>query len=322
MPLKTLVLVAFLIAGTLLGRPLRAEELNVYLKTTPRPELLRPFIDATDLSLLVTGSDGKPVNQGTVSIKIEAPQPGSFFSTDYPLIEGTLLAEFRLPLVRGQATWRYLFPIRGAYRLIVDATVENGRRASRTLHVYVRENRIRWLALAALSIGLIGLGFAAGRVFTGTHVGAIVLTAAALTGSAEVPGRTPSPPDSANLQIGSASVGRPSELYWSLAGGKLDGPRTLSLTITHLEKQKTVFAVEKIPVEGEWAMKFHFPDGAEYRVAAVAQLPGKPPVTTEQVIAVAAAAPPAGPMVRALAYFLALTALGLAIGRWSKGRGK
>ena len=96
----------------------------------------------------------------------------------------------------------------------------------------------------------------------------------------------------------------------------------LTLTITHLEKQKIVFAVERIPVGNEFSMKFQFPDGAEYRVVALAKVPGKSPIRNEQVIAVTGIEPPAKATVPALAYFVGLIALGLGAGRWSKRRAR
>ena len=323
MPLKRLLVFVFLVLGSLFGTQSWAEQLNVYLKTTPRPESLRPFGDPANLSLLVTGIDGRPVNQGTVLVRIDAPSAGLFFSTDYPLVEGTPLIELRLRLVRGRANWKYLFPIRGAYRLAVDAAADDGRKASRTFDIDVRENRTKWLVLGAFSAGLFALGLVAGRIFTGTRANGIALVAASLF--AATPENTSvrqlQPADLAVLKIEQATVGKPAEVQWSLARGRSgDGPATLSLTITHLEKQKVVFAVDKIPVAGEWSIKFHFPDGAEYRVAALAQIPGLTPVRTEEAVSVIGVEPPAGPMARAWAYFIALIAGGLAVGRWSKRR--
>ena len=149
--------------------------MNVYFKTTPRPELLRPFIDATDLSLLITGADGRPLKQGTVAIRLEAPRSGRVFSTDYPLVEGTLLSEMQLPLRQGRANWKQLLPIRGEYRLTVDVAASDGAKISKVFTFDVRENRKKWLALAALSTGLLILGFVAGRIFTGTQPSAMVI---------------------------------------------------------------------------------------------------------------------------------------------------
>jgi hypothetical protein len=325
LPLKKIIATLFILFGALFGSALHAEELNVYFKTNPRLELLRPFASLVDLSLLVTGADGKPVEHGSVAIRLDAPSPGFFFSTDYPLVEGTVLSELRLPLRQGKASLKYLFPIRGEYRLTVDARSTDGRKAGRTYTFTVRENPKKWVALGAFSGGLLVLGLIAGRIFTGARATAVVVIAAAnlLAATIETSAAPPSAASgSAELTIEPATVGRPVEVRWSLArhGGAGDGAALLSLTIHHLEKDKVVFAVEKIPVDGEWSMKFHFPDGAEYRVTALGSVPGRTPMRAEQIVSVTGVEPPAAAMLRVVAYFVALIALGLAAGRWTKRR--
>ena len=324
MPLKNFFALFILVIVALLGSSLPAEELNVYFKTTPRVELLRPFADPIDLSLLVTGLDGRPVKQGTVAIRLEAPVPGRFFSTDMPLIEGTVLNEMQLPLRQGRANWKQLFPIRGEYRLMVDIVTADGSKANKGLTFAVRENRQKWLAFGAFSAGLFILGFVAGRVFTGARAGvfALITAAALLSGPAEISSAQQNQPAGpAILEIEPATVGKPSLVRWKLVNDSAaDRSAGLTLTITHLEKRKVVFALEKITVAGEWSMKFNFPDGAEYRVVAVGNIPGRTPVRNEEVIAVTGVEPPVGAMVPVLAYFVALIAVGLSLGRWSKRR--
>jgi len=63
----------------LFSPPLWAEDINIYLKASPRLELLHPYSDPATLTLLVTGADGKPVAQGRAAILLEAPEPGRFF---------------------------------------------------------------------------------------------------------------------------------------------------------------------------------------------------------------------------------------------------
>ena len=65
-------------------------------------------------------------------------------------------------------------------------------------------------------------------------------------------------------------------------------------------------------------MNFQFTDGAEYRVAALAYVAGQPLLRTEKNVAVIAAEPPARAMIPAISFFVAIIALGLAVGRWSK----
>jgi hypothetical protein len=322
LPLKTFVSLFVFVVGTLLGSVLPAEDLNVFFKTSPATEFLRPFGDPIDLSMLITGADGRPVKQGSVTIRLDAPAPGRFFSTDYPLVEGTLLSEMRLPMRQGKVNWKHLFPIRGEYRLAVDVVTDDGRQVRKAFSLKVRENRKKWLALGAFSAGLFVLGFVAGRIFTGAKGPVVSLIATALLAVSPAMSHVPqqSSGGTTGLEIEPASVGKPSLVRWSLPRNGGDGAVVLTLMITHREKQKVVFAIEKVPVTGEWSMKFHFPDGAEYRVTAVADSPGLAPVRSEQVISVTGVEPPTKAMVPVLLYFLAVIVLGLCAGRWTKRR--
>jgi hypothetical protein len=305
----------------LIALSVRAEELNVYFKTTPRLELLRPFEDPVDLSLLITGADGKPIEQGTVDIRLDTPKPGWFFSTDFPLVEGTRLSEMRLRLRQGRAVWKSLLPIRGEYQLAVDVLANDGRKATKTFTFKVRESGEKWLALGGFSAGLFVLGFIAGRIFTGVQTARVALLAVFLFVSSPIAGAKEDSRASV-LKIEPATVGRPSLVRWYLTNaGPSDKPTALlTLTIKHLEKDKIAFAVERLPVTGEFLLKFHFPDGARYRVTANAQMVGGSLVRNEEVVEVAGVEPPARAMVPALTLFVAIIALGLGVGRWSKRR--
>ena len=122
------------------------------------------------------------------------------------------------------------------------------------------------------------------------------------------------------LEIDPATVGRPSKIRWRLAGEEnIEGRAVLlTLTIAHLEKNKTVFSVERLPVEGEFAMDFQFTDGAEYRATAIAYVTGGQTIRTEQNISVVGVEPPARAVVPAIGFFIVVIALGLGVGRWSR----
>jgi hypothetical protein len=122
------------------------------------------------------------------------------------------------------------------------------------------------------------------------------------------------------LEIDPATVGKPSKVRWKLAGEENGSSRAalLNLTITHIEKGKTVFSVERLPVPGEFTMDFQFTDGAEYRVAAIASITGGEMIRTEQNIAATGVEPPARAIIPAIVFFLALIVLGLGVGRWSR----
>ncbi len=311
-------------AALLAGARARAQDLEIHFKSTPPIERLRPYDDPATLSLLVTGSDGRPIRQGAVAIRLDAPKAGRFFSTDFPWVEGSRLEELRVNLRQGRVNWKYLFPIRGEYRLAVDVETPEGKKASKEFTFSIREHREKWAILAAFSAALFCLGFVAGRIFTRAPAAAAVILAAGLflipdgfSASDE-----PSGGEGAALEIGAATVGTPALIQWHAAGDAARAPELLSLKIVHLEKGKIAFELERVPLAGDFAMKFQFTDGAEYRVSALAEQDGRPARRSEKIISATALEPPMRAMIPALAYFIGLIVVGLGAGRWSKRRGK
>jgi len=322
--LKALAASAGFVFASLFGVVAGAEEFNIFLKTSPKLELLRPFADPVNLSLLVTHADGRPVAQGKVAIVIDAPKPGAFLSTDFPLVEGSRLLELVLPLRRGRAEWKYLFPIRGNYRLSVNYVAADGQGTIKKFPIPVLEERQKWFWLGLFCAGLFLVGFIAGRIFTTPGAGGITtaLLALSLAVVGSVGGHDPpSPTQNASnpqsaLEIDGAVVGKLTSLCWR----PRDVPvvnRQLSLAITHLEKRKIMFAIDKVPVAGEYVLKFHYPDGAEYSVNAVAEAPGQAPVRAERLVAVSGIEPAITAQIPALVFFLSVIALGLGAGRLS-----
>lgn len=323
MSLKNLAVLLTFVLSFFFGSLSWADDINIYFKASPRLELLYPYSDPATFTLLVTGSDGKPVAQGRVTLRLEAPERGWFFSTDFPWVEGSRLLEMSLPLRQGRAEWKYLFPIRGEYRLTVDFTALDGRKANKTFPLEIRENKRKWFFLAIFSLALFALGVMAGRIFTSprpSSAGLVLLVASLMvaiqTGTAQEAERGG---QFGWLEIDPAIVGKLSKLRWRLAGEANAGnqPVLLSLTINHLEKSKTVFSVERLPVEREFGMDFQFTDGAEYRVIAIAYVTGGQMIRTERNITVTGKEPPARAMIPAIVFFLTVIAMGLAVGRWS-----
>ena len=292
-------------------------------------ELLHPYSDPATLTLLVTGADGKPLAQGWVAIRLEAPEPGWFFSTDFPLVEGSRLLEMSLPLRKGRAEWKYLFPIRGEYRLTVEFTALDGQKATKIFTIAIRENQQKWFFLGIFSLALFALGVMAGRIFTSSRsnpVGEITASLALFVGilMASVGSVAAQAAERSSqfgwLEIDPAIVGKPSKVSWRLAGDENAESRAvlLTLTIAHLEKGKTVFAIERLLIDREFALSFQFADAAEYRITALAQVVGRRMLRTEQNIIVTGVEPPAWAMIPAMGFSLVVIAVGLAVGRWSR----
>jgi len=140
----------------------------------------------------------------------------------------------------------------------------------------IRENKQKWFFLGIFTVGLFVLGGFAGRIFTGALSNAkrrgaacLLVSMSCVCWSIEVAAQELGQRKYFGwLEIDPATVGKPSKVRWRLAGEEnVEGRAVLlSLTIMHLEKGKTVFSVERLPVEGKFAMNFQFTDGAEYRV--------------------------------------------------------
>src|SRR5262249_54840289 len=106
------------------------------------------------MTLLVTGADGKPVVNGNMRIRLAAPEPHWFFSTDFPLVEGSRLLDMTVPLRQGRVEWRYLFPIRGQYRLSVEFAAPDGRKVNKTFPLTILVNTLKWFFLHIFPISL------------------------------------------------------------------------------------------------------------------------------------------------------------------------
>ena len=279
------------------------------------------------MTLLVTGADGKPVANGSIAIRLEAPLPHWFFSTDFPLVEGSRLLDMTVPLRQGRAEWRYLFPIRGQYRLSVEFAAPDGRKVNKTFSLTIRENRLKWFFLGVFTLVLFAAGIIAGRVFTRGVSNAkgraaawsLALVSCVVSSVAVAAQGLEQRQIFGWLKIDSPTVGEPTKLRWRLAGEENAADRAvlLTLTIVHLEKRKMVFAVERLPVQGEFGMDFQFTDG-EYQISATAYVTGGQMVRTEQNVSVTGVEPPAQAMIPAIGFFLAVIALGLGVGRWSR----
>jgi hypothetical protein len=327
--LKHLFALGSLAISVFLSAATSAQEVNLYFKTSPAPERLRPFTETATLSVLVTAGDGKPLSRGRVNVRLEAPRSTGFFTTDLPLVEGTELAELNMPLKAGKAEWKYLFPIRGHYRLIVNVLAVDGTKASKTFEFHVREHRTKWFVLACFTAALFALGFTAGRVFTspGRHgreatriILLVIVSWFSLPGESAIGQRAGGGKLAARLEIDSPAVGKPARVTWRLQGDPAITPASavLSMTIMQLEKGNVVFAFDRLPVEAEYSMNFQFTDGGEYRVMASAEMPGGKSARVDQVVTVAGVEPPVSAMLPAIGFFLAVIAAGLAVGRWSR----
>jgi hypothetical protein len=106
----------FWVAGIQL---LQADDIAVEITTDPSAENILPDAEMVTLKIVLKHSDGRLVEKARLHFRITAPEKNKFFSTDFPIVEGTELLDVRPEISGGVFTMKYLFPIRGDYRLQV-----------------------------------------------------------------------------------------------------------------------------------------------------------------------------------------------------------
>ncbi|MBD2103546.1 hypothetical protein [Leptolyngbya sp. FACHB-261] len=148
----------------------RLPQASLQLITQPPLDQLVPF-DATGetaqsapiLTLQLRDAAGQPLPKAKVHLQLFAPSHNPWFSTDFPVVEGTQLLELTAETERGELQLQQMLPIRGNYRLAVEVLpVDTDAFApiaqTLTLRVSEHSNKYRNFAILAVMLWLVGLG--------------------------------------------------------------------------------------------------------------------------------------------------------------------
>jgi len=303
---------------------------QIGLQTLPALDSVYPLSVPVRIVLANSDAGGKTLEGTGFHIRLYAPPPGRFLSTDYPLVENTLLIEMDLVAAQGTASWEYVFPIRGVYRLEVAALNGAGKEVTAIFSLRIRESRAKLLYLGVFVVFLFLFGVVVGRLFSTPNkegyvkVGLLLVMCALLVTAFK--GNEPRVKETGNkgplprLEISPPRVGHPSDIQWRLTEGETERmlPGRLTLAITHLEKDKRLFFLDKIPTDGIFNLKFQFTDAAPHRVSSSAEVEGWGPVRSERNVTVTSASPPWDVTVLTLFLLLCVLALGLVTGRVSR----
>ena len=120
------------------------------------------------------------------------------------------------------------------------------------------------------------------------------------------------------MELRAAPVGELSRIRWVKPESIAPNLRAnLSLKIKHLETQKTVFSMTKVPVEKEFAFDFQFTDGDEYRVESLSELENGSAIRSDRTVSIIAREPPSSASLPSLILFISVIAVGLWVGRRS-----
>ncbi|PSF37643.1 hypothetical protein C7H19_08800 [Aphanothece hegewaldii CCALA 016] len=114
---------------------------------------------------------GKPLQNARYRLQILTPPPTPWFTTDFPIVEGTKLLDISGDAPTGELQIQQVFPIRGNYQLQASVTpiVENAfTPIEQTLTLTIPENPLKWRYFPIVLGILLAIGFVGGWVI-GDH---------------------------------------------------------------------------------------------------------------------------------------------------------
>ena len=145
---------------------------TVKLTTPPINQVLA---NDKPVSLAVQAVDpqGKPLKNAKIQLAIFTPSKTPWFSTDFPIVEGTQLLNLEAITLSGKLQVQQVLPIRGNYQLIVDVQPLDGKSFQATRQVLkfsVPENPVKYRNFAILAVILLCAGGCGGWVIGGKQV--------------------------------------------------------------------------------------------------------------------------------------------------------
>lgn len=334
--------VCAVIAGTV--GAFAAETLQLDVRSEPTMEAIKPNVDAAKLIFQIEPKDGRSVGAVKYHIELYSPPKNAMFSTGFPIAEGTQLLSGDFTTENGKLELNYLFPIRGAYRLIATAETAGGSgtagvRTERDMILQIREepdvvrNFSVLMALLAVfgAVSGVVLGRSAVRRAVASGAVAAVLLMSLATGSACAHDAHPQPERDVKTTdkfIAVTSSGDRIELHLTpefatvghmatLEGAftqkdKAAGPVVFSLAFVNLDHNKEIFRTQFQTPDGTFRLQHQFTDGAAHRIELTA-LPASAlaaaPMVAEMNIAVHAINPPQIIVFRTLAFMLGVIAV-------------
>ncbi|MBW4576692.1 MAG: hypothetical protein KME08_15560 [Aphanothece sp. CMT-3BRIN-NPC111] len=140
---------------------------TVQLTTEPPIEKVVPADKPVLLTLQAFDDIGKPIQNAKIRWQIFTPAKTPWFTTDFPVVEGTQLLDINAIPPTGKLQLQQVLPIRGKYQLLVDVTPLDGKKFTATqqiLTLTVPEKNVKYRNLGILAVILLGVGFGGGWV--------------------------------------------------------------------------------------------------------------------------------------------------------------
>ncbi|MGH2415589.1 MAG: hypothetical protein ACRDEA_18240, partial [Microcystaceae cyanobacterium] len=128
------------------------------------------FKPPVQLKLQALDAKGQPLQNARFHLQILTPPPTPWFTTDFPIVEGTKLLEIEGDAPTGELQMQQVFPIRGNYQLKVNVTpvVEKAfTPIAQTLTLTVPENPLKYRYFPIVIGVLLVIGFMGGWIIGG-----------------------------------------------------------------------------------------------------------------------------------------------------------
>ena len=315
---------------------------TVDFMTSPSANVIGPDTDLVHVALTVKDDRGNIVPGAYVKFRIHSPPGNPFLSTDIPWVENTPLLEYEGYVSNGILAFDYIFPIRGQYRIDVQAGIDASSLSAKSLPFSIRENGIDLRNISLLLTLLLVFGTAAGFIISrgagGKEPAMAALTVFFILGMtffssvsyaehchhALNAGHVPPLEEQAaadgmtlNLTMnpGAGKVGMLNDLTFSLkdAGGRPVPDTVFDVTLWHIEDDKPVFSGRLLGKEGSANLNFQFFDGAEHEVRVTARHAAGE-VRLKRAVEVEAIHPPMVIKIKTMVYFLLVVFSGIALG--------
>ncbi len=122
------------------------------------------------LTLQAVDTAGKSLENAKIRLQILTPPKNPWFTTDFPMVEGTELLNIEAVAPNGELKIQQMLPIRGNYQLLVNVTpiVANAFPSiQQKLTLSVPENWVKYRNFGILVVILLSLGIGGGLVLGG-----------------------------------------------------------------------------------------------------------------------------------------------------------
>lgn len=143
---------------------------TVQLQTQPPLEEVIPDDTVVKFQLQAIDTNQQPLTDAHLKVRILTPARNPWFTSDFPIVEGTELLELEAIASQGNLEFEQVLPIRGKYgvEVTVNPQVKGTFEAfDQSLSIIVPENAVKYRNLAILAIILILVGWGSGWILGG-----------------------------------------------------------------------------------------------------------------------------------------------------------